>query len=110
MAKSVKNQVVVKQDELTLTTNKQNFFNLEQLKKIRHKTPSSISPPAIRLHSVSRLSTTSRPVRRLPVRRRHLLLRNLPRAAKAGSGMTAPAMAEEAPSRRNRARTKSLLA
>ena len=42
MAKSVKNQVVVKQDELTLTTNKQNFFNLEQLKKIRHKTPSSM--------------------------------------------------------------------
>ena len=75
-----------------------------------HKTPSSISPPAIRLHSVSRLSTTSRPVRRLPVRRRHLLLRNLPRAAKAGSGMTAPAMAEEAPSRRNRARARSLLA
>ena len=42
MAKSVKNQVVVKQDELTLTTTKQNFFNLEQLKKIRHKTPSSM--------------------------------------------------------------------
>ena len=42
MAKSVKNQVVVKQDELTLTTNKQNFFNLEQLKKIRHKTPQSM--------------------------------------------------------------------
>jgi len=42
MAKSVKNQVVVKQDELTLTTNKQNFFNLEQLKKIRHKTPPSM--------------------------------------------------------------------
>lgn len=75
-----------------------------------HKTPSSISLPAIRLHSVSKSSTTSRPVRRLPVRRRHLLLRNLPRAAKAGSGMTAPAMAEEAPSRRNRARARSLLA
>lgn len=42
MAKSVKNQVVLKQDELTLTTNKQNFFNLEQLKKIRHKTPPSM--------------------------------------------------------------------
>lgn len=42
MAKNVKNQVVLKQDELTLTTNKQNFFNLEQLKKIRHKTPKSM--------------------------------------------------------------------
>lgn len=42
MAKNVKNQVVLKQDELTLTTNKQNFFNLEQLKKIRHKTPPSM--------------------------------------------------------------------
>lgn len=34
--------VVVRQDQLTLTTGKENFFNFEQLKKIRHSTPASM--------------------------------------------------------------------
>lgn len=42
MPKKEQESVVVRQDQLTLTTGKENFFNLEQLKKIRHVTPASM--------------------------------------------------------------------
>lgn len=42
MAKKEEESVVVRQDQLTLTTGKENFFNFEQLKKIRHSTPASM--------------------------------------------------------------------
>lgn len=42
MAKREEESVVVRQDQLTLTTGKENFFNFEQLKKIRHSTPASM--------------------------------------------------------------------
>ena len=42
MEKKSEKQVVLKQDALTLTTGKENFFNLEQLKKIRHTTSPSM--------------------------------------------------------------------
>ena len=42
MPKKEEESVVVRQDQLTLTTGKENFFNFEQLKKIRHSTPASM--------------------------------------------------------------------
>lgn len=42
MPKKEEESVVVRQDQLTLTTGKENFFNFEQLKKIRHSTSASM--------------------------------------------------------------------
>ena len=42
MSKESNSEVVIQKDKLTLTTGKENFFNLEQLQRIRHKTSPSM--------------------------------------------------------------------